>query len=1445
MKFTKFSFVIICWLSFSIFSNAQKKNIRFQHFTIVDGLPQNMIDCIWQDKNGFMWFGTWNGLCRFDGFHLKKYEEENKSSDKKLNNFIYSISEDDFGNLWVGTNSGLAAFLYKKSRFKHLTDQQKFNFSAPINVILKLKSQSLWVAAKDGIAEIRPENDTAEITVQRVFQFGESKNNIAGSNISCIYQTRSENIWIGTNLGISILPKNKNEFKRLLNKPGNPNSIPSNIVQAIFEDSKGLIWIGTEYGLSVYDSKSDIYTNYLHAANSENSLVNNSVTDINEDLKGNIIIGTLGGISIYNKNMPGIFKNYVSQVYSEFGLNNDFINCLHVDRRGFVWIGTEQGGINKYNPSQNEFEYFEKEVGDPNSLNWNTVSSIYEDDKYIWIGTNGGGLNRYSKLNKIFTHITHSPTNTSSISSNMINSILKDKKGNLWIGTWGGGLNKLVDENSNSPSFKRYQTDAKNANSLVNNYISSLLFDDDNNLWIGTLRGLDRYNIENDKFEHFHSDRWGLDISRVGCLAFDRKNNLWVGTRYGLFKIISENGQINISKPNLKYFKHIENSSKSLSGDYVISILFDSNGKMWIGTYGNGLNSMISEDNNGIFENFTISDGLPNNIIYSILEDNNGSLWLSTDHGLSKYDTKLGRFRNFNASDGLQNNQYYWASSYKNSKGKLYFGGMNGLNTFYPEWVEEQSVQPKVVFTDFKIFNESVKVGEIYDGKIVLKKLISETDEVEMSYKSNEFLFEFSTMDFEKSSFVEYAYMLEGFEKSWNSASSDRPFASYTNLSPGDYLFKVKATYNKGEWTQMPSTIKITIVPPFWRTWWFILIFAVFFISVFVIFYKYRIYSLKMQKRKLEFQVKERTNEIENQNIKLGKQNEEILEQRDELIKLNKKVNLANQYKLRFFTNISHEFRTPLTLILNPVEKLLKSPDQNEKSLNTLSLINRNAQRLLHLIDQLMDFRKIEKGKMELRVSQKSIVEFVTEIADAFKDLAKQKNISLSIDSEDFNKTETWFDQQKIENILYNLLSNAFKYTNDNGKIWLKIYLKNHNSAPEIINNIAMEPSDKCIVIEVGDTGVGIGTEDINHIFNRFYRTSEQHNLTSGSGIGLSLSKELIKTHKGKIRVWSKQDTGSVFYITFPIDKESYTNELVSDATYNTANLKKQVENLYNEFINEDKFKDNDYKNKLIYKKKRPTILIAEDNRDLREFLAIKLNEKFNIIEAENGKIAYDQILVHNPGIVISDIMMPLVDGVDLCKMIKKNISTCHIPIILLTAKSNIESRLEGLESGADDYISKPFNFTLLEARIENLIELRKKLFTIFTTKNELEPNEITSNPIDEKFLRKAIKLVENNIGNQEFGVSDLISELNVSQSTLYKKLIALTDKSPIDFVNSIKLKKSISQLKKRDISISEVAFAAGFNDPKYYTRLFKRFYGKTPTEFQNELIDNKPGSEN
>lgn len=1435
----------------SAYGIMNRSSFHFQYLTTENGLAQNTVDCIFQDSNGFMWFGTWNGLCRYDGYSFKTYQKGDQENGLP-DNFVRELAEDQFGNLWVGTAQGIVIFDLNKESFSLQENIRQTTAHLAVNCLKTDTSGNIWMGTETGdLFSFVPvqENKTLHWKMRPI-----NTATLDRHSINDIYCLKDGTILIATANGIFRI---ENEHLQRPSSSGLWSFIPENLnTRCIFETQKGDLYFGTDNGLYGLHQQRPVHLANV-AGNSE-SLSHATVTALAEDFDGTILVGTLGGLDFFEPS-TGRIDRIQGREDEHSRLNNEFVNSLYVDAGGNVWIGTDKGGINKFSIYQKSFYSLKNHPDDENSLSSNTINSILCDGSYLWVGTAGGGLNRFDQKNRRVLRFQGSVQNTRGLSSNFVSSLCLDQNNQLWVGTWGGGLDKLV-----SASDKNFQVFRNNVNdpaSLASDFVSSIYADERGFLVIGMRGGIDLYDPRDRTFLHFHEllGQAGA-VPEVGCILKDSHGYFWFGTRKGLYRIPAK--RLNLSGEKLSagdfiFFTHNATDPSSISGDYVISLMEDKKGNVWIGTYGNGIcKAQINGNGRIAFQQYTQKDGLCNNVIYTMESDSDGNIWVSTDKGLSKFNPEQKTFENFYTKDGLLSDQFYWNASETDNAGMLYFGGVNGLNYFDPRQITSYPGKPKVVFTDFRVFNKPVSIGEKLHGRVVLENSVSRTKKIELSYRDNVFSVEFSALDYFLPDKLTYAYKLVGVDQNWVTVPASRRFAGYTNLGGGTYTFQVKAANSDGIWSDEVSELQITIHPPFWETSWFRFVLVLSIIGSVVGYIRYRTYRLHEQKRLLEHQVHERTLQIEaqkqqleaqsdvlkrsnselanrqilieGQKVELEKQNLLIADQRDEVIELNKKVNLINQLRLRFFTNISHEFRTPLTLILDPLESLLKKSEGDTETGQTLKLINRNAQRLLHLINQLMNFRRIETGKIELRVVNGDLTGFLNEIFVSFNDLASHQGIKYNFEAAQSPQKE-WFDPEKLENIFYNLLSNAFKFTPESGQILMKIQY--HQAGPT-----TRELPCPYVRVDVRDSGKGIAAEHLPYLFDQFYQAdSTAGNRQKGSGIGLALTQELVQSMHGIIFVESEIKRGSTFSVLLPYRREDFAeNELDLLSEVQGVNLQSKIDVISEEILKPEPFENLDIQSP---DKSKPLILIVEDNYDLRNFLLHTLKTDYRVMGAENGKEAFDLARKYTPDLVISDIMMPVMDGLELCSRLKKEIHTSHIPVILLTAKAMIEHWIEGLEIGADDYIPKPFNIQVLQLKINNLIESRKKLRQLFSRGENPSPEESTSSLLDQQFIARAYEVIEKHLPDAELSVEQFAREMMVSKSLLFKKVKAITGCSIVDFINLYKLKKAASLLAANpQLNISEIAFEVGFNDPKYFSRIFRKVFGVTPSEYAHTL---------
>ena len=1435
MRLYKSVLSLIILISFqSIKAGLNEFSFHFQHITIHDGLPQNTINSILEDSYGFMWFATGSGLCRYDGYNTSVFSKPDLPS-----NLVHALAEAPDNKIWIGTSNGLCYYDLVK---ENLISINELNSEYQTLNVLSLYADTegtVWVGtSEDGVFRIQISNEKAIIN-----QYHTGNSILPGNRVNAIIQLKDGRLAFGTSNGICLFNLKRNNLHQWpYQNPDNRN------IQSFYETKEGDLWIGTFDGAMVLNIQTGRYISFNPDPYDKRTLIHGNVTSIIQDIAGEIYLGTLGGLEIYQPESQSFF-HVPGKGPKVFSLNNEFVKCMMTDEQGNVWIGTERGGVNLFNLHQKPFYYMVHEEDHSNSLSNNIINSIYSNENYLWVGTAGGGLNRYNWGTGDFTHYQYDPGNIHSISSNFITAIFQDEKKQMWIASWGGGLNKMINKNN----FKRFTPPVNNPETnYENKFISSLYYDQRGFLFIGTEGGLAILNIKTEEFVNISEAHNGISqIGEIGCLLCDQENFMWIGTRKGLYRFSIKNLELPYNaicpESQITYFNNDPSKpvSKALPGNYIISLFQDQDGTIWIGTYGDGL-AKCTKNKNGEFEFEVINknNGLCNDVIYSIEQDESGFIWLGTDKGLCKYDPVSKNATNYFSEDGLLCDQFYWSASYHAKNGQMFFGGVDGLNYFFPGSFTIYPFESEVRITGLKIFNESVHVGDIRHNRVVIDKSLAQTDRISLSYKENVISIEFAALDYFQPEKIHYKYMLEGVDQTWVEIPSVRRFANYTNLNGGTYLFRVKATNSDGIWSDNEKILTIDIRPPIWQKAWFRVSLVVFIVIIIIFYSHYHSRRLIAQKRKLESMVGERTSQIEEQSIKLKQQadelleanrslehrneliegqkmeleqkNREIIHQRDQLVGLNQEVEKINQLRMKFFTNISHEFRTPLTLIISPIESLITDneiPARIRKSLNT---IYKNATRLHLLIDQLLTFRKIETGNLKIYLVQKKIGQFVGDIFHAFDGLASLKSIEY-IYLDNTNDCEVWFDTEKLEDIMYNLISNAFKYTPDGGDINCQLELNNTR--------------DK-LIISVKDNGIGIIEEERSKIFDRFYRIASK-NRGEGSGIGLALVNDLVESLHGKITVKSDTGKGSCFIVELPCRPDFYPDGMLSDKYQpsHMIDIEKKVE-VFKASVEERDFLINDSHLESVENKTK--ILIVEDNKELLSFIKSNLFEEFQVLTALDGKEGIETAKKYSPDLIISDVMMPVMDGTEMCIQLKDNLYTSHIPVILLSAKAMVENFVEGISIGADDYISKPFSIELLRAKVKNLIESRKKLKLLFSTSGDPDfsnPSDSLSS-LDDQFLTKAYDLLERNYSNSDFRVETFSESMYVSRSLLYKKLKVLTGLSPNDFITVYRLKKSVSLMKNGSKSINETAYQVGFNDPKYFSRVFKKFYKKTPTEY-------------
>lgn len=1326
------STIILFLTSLSLFS--QEVPVQFKHLSVSDGLSDNHLTSIVKDKYGFLWFGTSAGLNRYDGHGFKIFKQQSGNTKSISDNSVQSIFNGPNDCLWINTSSGLNVFDPVSFSFERNADSLLTQLGLPNTTIVDIKKDrenNYWFLFANG--DLYKYHRTRKLQKIKNPKTQTKITGIAiGSNVWIIHEngslfslnSKSSKIENSYDVGLGI----QAEYQIYIDKDELPWVFCKN-------NPLGVFWF-TQASVKRFNSQSDDY-----------KLNNNLITNIVQDENGHFWIGTdHGGINLFDPKSQTI-RYLLHDEFNNRSLSHNSTTSLYKDSEGVIWVGTFKEGVSYYHPRLIQFPLFKHQTGNSNSLPYEDVNRFVEDEKgNLWIGTNGGGLIYHDRKRNSYKQYNLQETGNK---SNVIVSLLLDSKKRLWIGTYYAGL--YMYENG---VIKRFVNSKQESNSISDDSIWELFEDSKGRIWIGTLSGgLNVLETGTETFRRLQKSQ--LRSSYVSAIMEDKYGNIWIGTSTGI-EILNKD----IEK--IKEYRYNAQRKNTLSNEYVSSILQDSKGRIWVATR-DGLN--LFDNSTDGFKVFGINDGLTDNNVLCILEDNSENIWISTSKGVStlnlKGDTPL--VRNYSRQDGLQVSSFNENAALKLSSGALIFGGSKGYNIITPSTIPLQNVLPKPVLSDFQLQNRSIITGEKVDGNLILSKAPYEYQTISLAHNQNMIALVVSSLHIFQKGFVKLQYLLEGSSTGWIDLDNESRKATFTNLDPGKYVFKVRYSPDMGEGSEEFPLAAIIVKPPFWRTGWAIMSYILLFMSVLFSIRKY-----ERNREKVQFR---------------------ITQEREEA----KRIMEMDRMKTQFFTNVSHEFRTPITLILSPLEKIIQDSSDGPIKGN-LELINRNARRLLNLVNQLLDFRKIDNHSLQANLQPGDILQTLREHAQSFADLAESKRIEYIISVESGNY-DTSFDHDKVERIVFNLLSNAFKFTPNDGKVWFSVLIKENAT----------------LVLEIKDSGVGIPEEVKGKIFDRFYQyEAPSPLLNQGSGIGLSITSEYVNFLGGTIEVFNNTEgSGTAFVISIPLE----AGDVLSKRNNGVSPLQKSKQT--------------------IQRNPKERVLIVEDHYDMRLYLIENLKDFFLLQEAFDGKDAWEKILAFHPDVIVSDVNMPVMNGIELSKKVKADSRTTHIPVILLTALSSDKSQLEGLETGASDYVVKPFNIDILLSKIHTLI--RQKSSMEKTYKKQLAVN--TSNPelesLDEKFMRTLLLHIENNIGDPDFSVGELAEKMNISRVGLYKKLLALTAKTPSEFLRKLRLQRAAHLLETSGMTVSEVAYQVGFNNPKAFSKYFKHLFGKLPSEYR------------
>lgn len=1344
--------------------------MHFVHINRESGLSHNQVHCLMQDSHGFVWVGTISGLNRFDGESIKCFTHDSYDDNSISNNNITNIWEDHRGIIWVRTPDGLDFLDPLSEKFSH-SDTIAFANEAlnlqDITNFYKDLDNGIWIMSNWGI-----QYGNSKMNELRILQHVPNDATSMSTNfVSDVCQDAQHDFWLVHRSGILDLLDGKTlQVKDRFTF--HPSKSSASFYQLCI-DRSGNVWIWDEndangaYRFDPQTKSLDVFS----TRSSKYRISSDIVTDIIEDENGLIWISTdHGGISIYNPKESTV-SEIQNDPFDDKSLVCNAITNLMVDRDGTLWIGSFKDGIDLFHEDLFRFDILKDDPSKSGDLGSDDINCIESDGKgNLWFGSNGDGLIQYNESLGTFRHFSFDKNNSNSVSNDVIVTMKCDRHDRLWVGTYYGGLNMW-----DGSRFSHYYNDPDDSTSLSDNRVWAIFEDSDDNLWVGTLGGgLNLFDRKRNRFDHFRSD----DINSISSdyifsIVEDGDNAIWFATTDGVSRFSHETGRfIN--------YRYDSEDRTSLSHNNTTCLLVDSRNRLWVGTR-EGLNLFRKEFN--AFDRFYVQDGLPDNYIVSMAEDDFGNVWVTTPYNLTKLsirelasDSLDISFFVYDKSDGLQTGEFNVNSMHKAPNGDIFVGGTKGVNYFKPRQQYTELRKSEVIITDFKLFNNSISIGQKVNGRTLLDSALFVTKLIELKHDENSIGFSFSDLNIigDASNFY---YKLEGFDNAWIQGDRSHNQAQYANLPPGTYTFAVKKSDSAEGVSFSEKMMTIVVAPPFWKT-----------------IYAYLIYLVVVLG----------TLELLRQIVIRRERKKSQARQESERLKMQQEMDVM---KMRFFTNVSHELKTPLSLILSPIEGLMKETT-DKKLFDQFQIIHRNALRLYNMVNQLLDFRKIDMKQESLDLVDGDLNLFVKDSVDSFAEMANKKDILLSFESSE-KQIFTAFDKRKMERIIFNFLSNAFKFTPGKGAIKVSISVVPRTNFPKLKLD---ECYDNVIVIEVADSGVGISPENLSKVFDRFYQEHDENlGYNEGSGIGLSIAKDFAALHGGDISLESEKGKGSRFSLVLP-----YRQVLSPKLPVDPETILDENE----EVIDDDSI---------------PSILVVDDNDDFRTYIRHNLEASYRVIEAENGEEALQIATNYLPDLIVGDVMMPLMDGLEMSRKLKSDIRTSHIPIILLTAVNNSQKMLDGFQIGIDDYMTKPFNPEILSLRIKNLIEKREKLKENFKIQMKMTPSDIQVTSLDDKLINKTIEVVEANMSNPDFSVLDLSKELGMSRVNLYKKLKTLTGYTPIEFIRIFRIRRAAQLLAQSQMGVSEVAYQVGFNDPRYFTRYFKAEYKLLPSEYSKK----------
>lgn len=1349
---------VLIWILTLQMPNVFSQEYSFELLDTKSGLSQNDVNCILQDSKGFMWFGTNDGLNRYDGLNFETFRIGSNDESGGINsNLIRNLIEDENSNICVATiDNGVSVFNYSKEEFELITSDDGPVPNEDFYDVEFVMGDQVWLRSNREIyfldRNYKPKLNNGSVSLE--FD-GNLINDILGLNDSTVLVCTSRGLYVcrktsDDTFSTSLIEKTRS----------------TNIMNVTLTEGGSLITTGHTIGFVDYDFKVSLGS----ASKAVPILVSS---------KGEVWVGGNQGVFKFPKqaidslpfrsaikiNVESVLKHAINFQHS----------CLYEDHEGNIWIGTEGAGVIKVSEKKDKFNHFQFGLNSENISKY-AISSIYEDSfDNLWVGTRGGGISilkgSESQYQDSFSDI---PVHKDWEDVRAFHEFEYQNEKWLISGTSYPTVPRTFKIDQDTIIQKPFPR------KIVSDHFTTSITSDSSFVWSGTYEGgLYRYNLKTNELDNFRvEDGRGISSNVIRNLLFDHKGRLWIATDNGLNRL--EKDQLYLKNPYFHNYKRLDSDPNSLCHNYTIPMLMTSKNELWVGTLGGGLSRYDEETES--FQHINKQHGLSNNNIKSIVEDRNGDLWVSSNKGLSRIEIPSYNITNYSLEDGLQDLEFSELAGCIRSNGELVFGGPNGINVFRSDEIKAQDNFPNLVFSSIQILNRKVETEQILNGRKLLEKNIDEVEKIELNYSENSFTLHFAALDMQFADKIKYKYKLKPFDNGWVETNSSARFAKYTNIHPGRYQLQVVSSNADGAWNPDIKYVDIVIRPPWWRTTLAYMLYTILLVAIFFFFGQYSIIQIE-KKNALEME------RFEKEKIK-------------ELSKL----------KLDLFTKISHEFRTPLTVITGFIDKLAKESEiSTTERENHIGVIRRNSNSLLRLTRQLTDFRKFEEGKLGLSVLESNIIEFARKVYQSFSVIADEKKIEFSFGA-NIDECNIYFDADKIEKVLYNLLSNAFKFTPEEGKVL-----------------IFCNCTEDKVQIEVSDSGIGIPYENQEHIFDLFFRANKIENM--GTGVGLTFAKSMVELHHGNLECKSEMGIGTSFKMTLlkgaaHFSPEDFADTNISQLENLTENSEWKAHPMY-EVSSTDGTANNLEKEK---------ILIVEDTPDVREVLKVTLGKQFEVLTAENGQEGLEKARELNPDLVISDIVMPRMDGKELCQTLKKEPLTSHLPVILLTAYSSDEQQLEGLYLGADDYIAKPFMPDILLARVKNLLASRRLLKQRFSNEVYLSPKEMSLSSYDEKLLEDLIALIDENLEEETLDTVFLADQLGYSKRQLSRKVESLTSMTAAELIRTTRLKRAASLIDKGGFRLSEIRLMTGFSSRSTFNRLFKKHFGVVPSDYNKEV---------